>query len=155
MCPSLLNLLPPTHPTPSRLSQSTRCEFPASFSKFPLLILCFTYGNVYVSILFSQNHPTLPFPEDVLRLSVKPSHSQNPQVPLGETLPSSFGSPPRLMPAALIPPAWELPYLDFSNRSYRHPALLVKNPPTWSKPGSTQPSSHSPLQAQSKARLGA
>ena len=45
--PPLLNLLstPPSHP--SRLSQSTRVEFPVLYSNFPLANY-FTYGNVYV-----------------------------------------------------------------------------------------------------------
>ena len=46
--PSLLNL----PPTPSFSSQSTRFELPVYYSKFPLPI-CFTYGNVYVSMLVS------------------------------------------------------------------------------------------------------
>ena len=57
--PSWISFPPPTPSHPSRLSQSTRCEFPASFSKFPLLI-CFTYGNVYVSMLLSQISPPSP-----------------------------------------------------------------------------------------------
>ena len=44
----------PSHP--SRLSQSTDFGFPTSYSKFPLAI-CFTCGNVYVSMLFSQIIP--------------------------------------------------------------------------------------------------
>ena len=52
--PSLLNLLPASYPPshPSRLSQSTSFELPASYSTFPLAI-CFTYGNVYVLMLLS------------------------------------------------------------------------------------------------------
>ena len=41
--PEISSHLPP-HPTPSRLSQSTRFEPPVSYNKFPLAI-CFTYGN--------------------------------------------------------------------------------------------------------------
>ena len=44
--PSGSSLLPPTPSHPSRLSQSTRFELPASYSKFPPTIY-FTYGNVY------------------------------------------------------------------------------------------------------------
>ena len=40
------SLPPPTPSHPSRLSQSTRFELPASYSKFPPTIY-FTYGNVY------------------------------------------------------------------------------------------------------------
>ena len=39
---------PPTAAHPSRLSQSTRFGFPASYSKFPLAMY-FTYGNAHVS----------------------------------------------------------------------------------------------------------
>ena len=52
---SLLNLPPTFLPArPSRLSQSTGFECPASYIKFALAIY-FTYGNVCVSMLFSQN----------------------------------------------------------------------------------------------------
>ena len=43
---------------PSRLSQRIDFGFPTSYSNFPLAI-CFTYGNVYVSVLFSQIIPPL------------------------------------------------------------------------------------------------
>ena len=60
--PSLLtSLLPPTPSHPSRLSQRTWFELPTSYSKFPLAI-CFTYGNVYVSMLLSQFIPLSPSP---------------------------------------------------------------------------------------------
>ena len=49
--------LPPTA-HPSRLSQSTRFELPASL-KFPLAI-CFAGGNVDVSMLLSQFTPPSP-----------------------------------------------------------------------------------------------
>ena len=45
--PSGSSLPPPTPSHPSRLSQSTRFELPASCSKFPAA-LYFTYGNVYL-----------------------------------------------------------------------------------------------------------
>ena len=38
---------------PSRLSQRTGFELPASYGKFPLAVY-FTYGNIYVSMLLSQ-----------------------------------------------------------------------------------------------------
>ena len=44
-------LEPPSHSSP-RLSQSIGFELPASYGKYPL-DLCFTYGNVYVSVLLS------------------------------------------------------------------------------------------------------
>ena len=52
--PFLSNLPPISLPIlPPRLSQSTSFGFPASYNKLPLAI-CFTYSNVYVSMLFSQ-----------------------------------------------------------------------------------------------------
>ena len=50
----------PSLPHLSRLSQSTGFGFPASYFKLPLAIY-FTYGNKYVSMLFSQikSHPLL------------------------------------------------------------------------------------------------
>ena len=50
--PSRTSLSPSTPSHPSRLSQSTGFEFPVSHYKFPLA-LCFTYGNVCVSMLLS------------------------------------------------------------------------------------------------------
>ena len=58
--PSLLNL-PPTPSHPSRLSESTGFELPASHSKFPLAIY-FPYGNVYVLMLLSRFIPPSSFP---------------------------------------------------------------------------------------------
>ena len=49
--PSLLNL-PLTLSCPFRLSESSGFELPMTYSKFPLPIY-FTYGIVYVSMLFS------------------------------------------------------------------------------------------------------
>ena len=51
---------------PSRLSQSTWFELPASYNKFPLAV-CFTYGNVYVSTLLSQFIPPSPSTTSVCR----------------------------------------------------------------------------------------
>ena len=52
-------LPPPSLPHSCRLSQSTGFGFPVSYIKLPLAI-CFIYGNVYVSTLFSQiSHPRL------------------------------------------------------------------------------------------------
>ena len=64
--PSWTSLLPPTPSHPSRLSQSTRCELPVSYNKFPLAI-SFTYGNIYVSMLLSQF--ILPFPSPTVSKS--------------------------------------------------------------------------------------
>ena len=53
-----------THVTPSfptSCLQSTSFGFPASYIKLPLAI-CFTYGNVYISMLFSQIIPPSPSP---------------------------------------------------------------------------------------------
>ena len=48
--PSCSTFPPPFLSHLSRLSQSTGFGFPASHSKLPLAI-CFTYGNVYISLL--------------------------------------------------------------------------------------------------------
>ena len=59
---SLLNLSPTLIPSfPSRLSQSIWPEHPVLFSNFPLAI-CFTYGNVYGSMLLSQYVSPSPSP---------------------------------------------------------------------------------------------
>ena len=55
---------PPPPPSPchsSRLSQCTGIECPASYIKLPLAIY-FTYGSVYVSVLFSHITPLSPSP---------------------------------------------------------------------------------------------
>ena len=52
--------LPPPSPThPSGLSQCTNPENPVLFIK-PGLAIYFTYGNIHVSMLFSQIIPSLP-----------------------------------------------------------------------------------------------
>ena len=67
--PSLLRPPPPpSQPHPSRLSQCNGCGSPASYIKLPLAA-CFTYGNVYISVLFSQIIP--PYP---------PTESKSPKV---------------------------------------------------------------------------
>ena len=54
--------LPPTSPLhPSGLSQSTSFESPASCFELALVI-CFTYGNIHVSMLVSQIIPTSSSP---------------------------------------------------------------------------------------------
>ena len=55
------NLPPPSHP--SGLSQYTCFECPVSFIELRLVIY-FTYGNTYVSILFSQIIPPSPSPTE-------------------------------------------------------------------------------------------
>ena len=57
---ALLSLPAPPQSHPSRLSESTGFEFPASCIELPLAIY-FTYGNICVSMLFSQikSHPLL------------------------------------------------------------------------------------------------
>ena len=58
--PSWTSVPSPTSSHPSRLSQSTRFELPASYSKFPQAVY-FTYGNVYFSVPLSvRPHPLLP-----------------------------------------------------------------------------------------------
>ena len=59
--PSWTFLLPPSPSHPSRFSQSTRFGFPASYSKFPLVIY-FAYGNVYISMLLSHVIPSSSTP---------------------------------------------------------------------------------------------
>ena len=68
--PSSLNPIPPPSPTyPSRLSQRTGFESPASYIKLALVIY-FTYGNIYVSMLFSQIIPPFPSPTESKSLSL-------------------------------------------------------------------------------------
>ena len=57
-----MNILPTSHPIPPpRLSQSTRFDFLASYSKFPLAI-CFTDNNVYFSAIISNpTPPSFPY----------------------------------------------------------------------------------------------
>ena len=61
--PSCAPVPPPYPPCPSRLLQSTGFGFPVSYIKLALLI-CFTYGNVHVSMLFSQIIPSSPSPTE-------------------------------------------------------------------------------------------
>ena len=70
-------LIPPSSsllPRASRFSQSTGFGFPASNIKLPLAI-CFPYGNMYVSRLFSQIIPPSPSPtvsKSLFFMSVSP-----------------------------------------------------------------------------------
>ena len=66
------NSLPPP---PSRLSPSTGFQFPTLHIKLALTI-SFTYGNLYVSMLFSQIIPPSPSPtvsKSLFFMSVSPS----------------------------------------------------------------------------------
>jgi len=64
ICP--LPVEPISHPIHlSKLSQSTEFELPLSYSNFPLVI-CFTYDNVHVSVLFSP-FVLLSFPHSVYK----------------------------------------------------------------------------------------
>ena len=56
-------LPPPSPPHPSGLSQGTRSECPVSCIKLALVIY-FTYGNIHVSVLFSQIIPPSPSPTE-------------------------------------------------------------------------------------------
>ena len=56
-----LPLPPSSPPYPSGLSQSTSFGYPASCIELTLVI-SFTYGNIHVSMLFSQIIPPSPFP---------------------------------------------------------------------------------------------
>ena len=57
--PSWTPFPPPSPPHLSRLSQITSFGFPPSHIELPLAIY-FTYGNIYVSMLFSQIIPPSP-----------------------------------------------------------------------------------------------
>ena len=60
MCSTILNPHPPPSPPHSSgLSQSTSFGYPASCIEFALVIY-FTYGNIHVSMLFSQIIPPSP-----------------------------------------------------------------------------------------------
>ena len=59
--PSWTPLPPSFPPYPSGLSQSTSFGCPASCIKLALVI-CFTYGNIHVSMLFSHIIPPSPLP---------------------------------------------------------------------------------------------
>ena len=64
MCPPILNPhLPPSPLYHSGLSQSTDFGCPTSCIELALDI-CFTYGNIHVSMLFSQIIPPLPSPTE-------------------------------------------------------------------------------------------
>ena len=62
------SLPPPTAPYPSGLSQSSGVGFPVSHIKLTLVIY-FTYGNIPVSVLFSEIIPPSPWQADSLPLS--------------------------------------------------------------------------------------
>ena len=66
--PSWISPQPPSPSHPSRLSQSSGSELPASYSEFPLAVY-FTHGGVYVSVLLSQFVPPSPSPPLSLTLS--------------------------------------------------------------------------------------
>ena len=64
MCPPSWNpLLPPSPSHSSGSSQCTGPECPVSCIE-PGLEICFTYGNINVSMLFSQIIPTSPSPTE-------------------------------------------------------------------------------------------
>ena len=61
--PILNPLPPPSSSHPSGLSQCTSPEHPVSCIE-PGLAICFIYGNIYVSMLFSQIIPPSPSPTE-------------------------------------------------------------------------------------------
>ena len=64
MLPPSRTLLPPSSPShPSGLSQCTGFECPVSYFELGLAI-CFTYGNIQVSMLFSQTSHPRPLPQN-------------------------------------------------------------------------------------------
>ena len=64
----ILSPLPPPSPShPSESSQCTSPEHPVSWIE-PGLVSCFTYDNIYVSVLFSQIIPPSPSPTESKRL---------------------------------------------------------------------------------------
>ena len=73
MCsPSWPSLPPPSPSHPSGSSQCTSPEHPVSCIQ-PGLVICFTYGNIHVSMLFSQIIPPRPSFSHRVQKSVKNS----------------------------------------------------------------------------------
>ena len=65
--PTLSPLPPPSPPYPSGLFQNISFRCPASCIELALVIY-FTYGNVHVSMFFSQSIPSLPSPTELKSL---------------------------------------------------------------------------------------
>ena len=89
------SLPPPTPSHPSRLSQSTRFEFPTSYSKFPLAVY-FPAGNVWVSVLLSRfiaPSPSCALSTSLLSMSVFPLLPCRYQIQFWFTIPFFFPSP--------------------------------------------------------------
>ena len=61
-CPLILNPSPTSLPTPSFCIVLEHQLWVPNISTELELVICFTYGNIYVSVLFSQIIPPLPSP---------------------------------------------------------------------------------------------
>ena len=97
MCsPSGTPLPPPSPSHPSGSSQCTSPEHPVSCIK-PGLVICFTYGNIHVSMLFPQIIPLalLMVGKDLWRGFLDDSVVRNPPANAGDTglIPGSGRSP--------------------------------------------------------------
>ena len=93
----------PSPPHPSRWSQSTRLEHPAPCHEFPLVI-SFTYGNMYVSILVEM--PKLRFDCGGIhsKMAIKNKYFCSQSNALGQARPPQPPEPlPHILPTTMLP----------------------------------------------------